>query len=172
MLKFSAVLVDDTTKWKRLLDTVAGANGAVLDVGIFPGARPPPEATDNPAQAPTIAEYAFHNEFGAPAANIPARPFFRNALDQGQDRWMLLAQRIFADAADGRGNLQRGLWDVGREMANAIRRSITALRDPPNAASTIARKGSSNPLVDTGAMRNAVHWELHMPGGPAKRGVG
>lgn len=39
-----------------------------------------------------------------------------------------------------------------------IQSEITSLRSPPNSAVTIARKGSSNPLIDTGAMRQAVTW--------------
>lgn len=41
-----------------------------------------------------------------------------------------------------------------------IQMEITALSSPPNTPSTIARKGSSNPLIDTGAMRGAVTWKL------------
>ena len=42
-----------------------------------------------------------------------------------------------------------------------IQQSIVDLRDPPNAASTIRAKGSSNPLIDTGEMKNSVDYETY-----------
>ncbi|MEF2551313.1 hypothetical protein VQ042_08035 [Aurantimonas sp. A2-1-M11] len=41
-----------------------------------------------------------------------------------------------------------------------VQQEITALRSPPNAPSTIRQKGSSNPLIHTGAMRAAVTFQL------------
>ena len=46
---------------------------------------------------------------------------------------------------------------------NAIAREITNLKEPPNAESTILKKGSSNPLIDTGDMRKSVKWKLRPP---------
>jgi len=37
---------------------------------------------------------------------------------------------------------------------------MTALDQPPNAPSTVARKrGSTNPLIDTGQLRRSIDWE-------------
>ena len=47
---------------------------------------------------------------------------------------------------------------VGASAAAAVQHSIVRLREPPNSPYTIARKGSSNPLIDTGTMRTAVSW--------------
>jgi hypothetical protein len=45
---------------------------------------------------------------------------------------------------------------AGIAAADAIRASIIKLDDPPNSPATIAKKGSSNPLVDTGHMKDSV----------------
>ena len=49
---------------------------------------------------------------------------------------------------------------VGAYVKGKIRDSITALKEPPNAPETVRRKGSSDPLLDTGTLRNSVDWEV------------
>ena len=38
--------------------------------------------------------------------------------------------------------------------------AITEIKNPPNAAGTISAKGSANPLMDTGLMRQSVTWAV------------
>jgi hypothetical protein len=45
---------------------------------------------------------------------------------------------------------------AGQVAQTAIQKAIIDLDTPPNAPATIAAKGSSNPLVDTGHLKNAV----------------
>lgn len=47
----------------------------------------------------------------------------------------------------------------GQQMATAIKEYATELSSPPNSAMTVDRKGSSNPLVDTGAMIEGITWK-------------
>ena len=45
---------------------------------------------------------------------------------------------------------------MGEVMQGQLLASIDAMVDPPNAPSTIKRKGFNKPLVDTGKMRKSV----------------
>lgn len=49
---------------------------------------------------------------------------------------------------------------VGAIAAGATQQYITDLRDPPNALYTIEKKGSDNPLIDTGSMRSSVTYKV------------
>lgn len=49
---------------------------------------------------------------------------------------------------------------VGAFAAGATQQYITDLRDPPNAPYTIEKKGSDNPLIDTGSMRSSVTYKV------------
>jgi len=49
---------------------------------------------------------------------------------------------------------------AGSVSAGIVKQQITDLRSPPNAQSTIERKGSSNPLIDTGLMRQTVTYKV------------
>ena len=49
---------------------------------------------------------------------------------------------------------------VGLVGQGIIQRQIVLLREPPNAPSTIENKGSSNPLINLGFMRQSVTWKI------------
>lgn len=108
----------------------------------------------------TLAQIAAWNEFGTPT--IPPRPFMRPTIDsQGSKAEQMLSQeieKIFQGKK--KANIMTALGRVGAFLAGAIQRKITTLKRPPNAPSTIKKKGSSNPLIDTGAMRQAVGFKV------------
>ena len=101
---------------------------------------------------------AASNEFGT--ATIPERSYLRSTIDEG-------AREVAEDLAGALGNylrdpgrvdlLQR-LGLVGEKWVGKVKRKIIDLKLPPNAPSTIARKGSTNPLVDTGRLLNSITW--------------
>lgn len=113
---------------------------------------------------PTNVEVATFNEFGTTTA--PARPFLRTAVDENRRKYATMFQRTLGLWVDGKTTLHDALAIVGTQAKADVQLKITKIRDPPNAPSTIERKGSSNPLIDTGQMRQAVDFVVH-----AKKGV-
>lgn len=106
----------------------------------------------------TVAEYATFNEFGM---GVPERSFLRSTVDEDREEIARRLETAITDQLDGRRTvgqaLERlGLWTVGR-----VKKKIRDLRDPPNAPRTIALKGSDNPLIDTGRMRNSIAHRVH-----------
>lgn len=57
-------------------------------------------------------------------------------------------------------SVERIIQQVGVVAAGAVQQYMTDLQYPPNAPSTIAQKGSSNPLIDSGALRASVSWKV------------
>lgn len=110
---------------------------------------------------------AIWNEFGTKGGAsgggwggpIPERPFLRNTMRNNKrkyaDAMKTSAKKILA----GETTLANTLDKLGILAQGDVQKEITSLRTPPNAAVTIKLKGSSNPLIDTGAMRQAVTWE-------------
>ena len=49
---------------------------------------------------------------------------------------------------------------MGELLAGQLRASIIAMKSPPNAPSTIRKKGFDDPLIDTGHMLNSVDFEI------------
>lgn len=117
--------------------------GAVVQVGII-GSR----------SGSDLVTYARANEFGVPG-HIPERSFLRSTVREKRDRYGRLMSKAVADVLAGEPSV-RAFEKVGVRVVRDVRLKITRLRIPPNAASTIRRKGSSNPLIDTGRMRQSI----------------
>jgi len=61
---------------------------------------------------------------------------------------------------DGKITGHAALDAIGGYAATHIQQFMVDLKHPPNAPITIARKGSSNPLIDTGQLMNSVTWQV------------
>jgi len=89
---------------------------------------------------------------------IPSRPFFRQALEAVEPEVVrLVERRVDSETMVAYPQLAD---EVGLTVAQAVQQRIVDLREPPNAPYTIAQKGSSNPLIDTGQMRLSVTWRV------------
>ena len=106
-----------------------------------------------------VVDVAVGNEYGTD--NVPARPFI--ALSSGDITNQCAPILEQSAAALNNNNTQQydQLLDAaGSVAAGIVKQQITDLRSPPNAQSTIERKGSSNPLIDTGLMRQTVTYKV------------
>jgi len=96
------------------------------------------------------------HEYGAPKRNIPARPWLRSAFDENQGKINDIKIRLYKNIIDGKTNTQTALGKLGLAFETMVKRKITTLREPALDPATIARKRSSNPLIDIGQMRASV----------------
>lgn len=106
----------------------------------------------------SVLDIAVINNFGTEDERIPARPFMK-----------LSAPKIIKDTNKTKKTLlptlNRGavskkdiLEAVGAQAAGIIAEEIRDLKSPPNALVTIEKKGSANPLIDTGKLRQSVSY--------------
>lgn len=97
--------------------------------------------------------------------NIPARPWLEPGVASATPEVLLTIR----DGMDAGQSMDQILEAVGVVAAGKVKVYMTDLKTPPNAASTIRKKGSSNPLIDTGAMRQSVTHQVSI--GPASEGL-
>lgn len=83
---------------------------------------------------------------------IPARRWLDVGAESGSREYLDAVREGIKEGQDSRRIMAR----VGVAAEGAIKQYITDLDSPPNKPSTIRRKGSSNPLIDTGNMRASV----------------
>ena len=78
--------------------------------------------------------------------------------NRGKYRSMLksYAKRILL----GETSLRSSLTTLGIQAQGDIQKEIVSMRSPANSETTVRLKGSSNPLIDSGAMRQAVTWAI------------
>lgn len=91
---------------------------------------------------------------------IPERPFMRNAMRDHKDDYKTAMEAEAKAILSGKRSLNRTLNKLGLYATGHIQGEIEALKDPPNAPLTVELKGSSNPLIDTGEMRQKVTHQL------------
>lgn len=92
---------------------------------------------------------AVANEFGT--SRIPERSFLRATMDRKRDEYAQILQDAVDRGLQGE-EMRAELERVGQLAVGDVRATIARGVPPPNAPSTIRRKGSSKPLIDTGRM--------------------
>lgn len=108
----------------------------------------------------TLGETARINEFGTEDGVIPERPAWRLGLAHGQKEFNRLNELNLHLVAMGRKPLERALGELGAMGAARVKTEIRDGDFAPNAPSTVAKKGSSHPLIDTGQEKQSVTWEI------------
>ena len=105
-----------------------------------------------------MTNVAAWNEFGTRGGGwggpIPERPFMRNAAREMPRKVLPVLKAQVDPKTLAVDRVTAG--HVGNVMKTMIQQEIRDLREPPNSPRTIELKGSSNPLIDTGALRQSV----------------
>lgn len=95
-----------------------------------------------------ILDIAIWNHFGT--QNIPARPFMHDAAINYADMIGAAMAHVATKVQLGAATADVALATIGQMHQDQIAETIRSGNFTPNAPSTIARKGSSVPLVDEG----------------------
>ena len=122
-------------------DMNASVRVGVLENATYPDGTP-------------VAMVAFWNEYGTRTS--PVRAFFRTTVSEQKKNWVLSVQNLMKMHNDPKQVM--GL--IGVHMQEQIVQSINTWSDPPNSAYTIAKKGSSKPLIETGVLMRSIKSEV------------
>lgn len=166
--------------WKRILNELKLIDNSEVKIGVM--------GDDSYGDGTSIVDVATYNEFGTHGRSvrssdasiaaffgasqaesaevgsraIPARPFMRQAFDKSIDKLSEVKKGLLNDIYLG-GTTTRGALDkLGVIHKGQIQDTITSGNFAANAPSTIARKGSSQPLIDTGRLRQSIDFETEL----------
>lgn len=153
------VKVDDRV-WKELRRRVERIGEHHVRVGVL--ASKGGDQAHEEGSPITLIELAAIHELGSPAAGIPARSSIRKTFDLRKDALARAVAKLARAVVDGRMEYEQALNVLGSWGVQQVKARITsgAGVPPPLQPATIARKGSSRPLVDTGRLLNAITWEV------------
>jgi hypothetical protein len=115
--------------------------GTFADVGIFE------------SQGLDLVIYATANEFGL---GPPERSFLRSTFDQHRRELIKRLNNEKINIVLARKDPERVLSFLGEFLISKIQQNIQSGIGPPNAPSTIAKKGSSKPLIDKARMIQSI----------------
>lgn len=139
---------------KKLLKALGDLKGKNVVVGIRGK-----DATKKYDNGATVGLVAKSMEFGT--KTIPKRPFLqqtviRYADDIGEEAASEFSQKNVLN------NPEQVLEEVGRTAASFVVAAINGANSwaRPNLLSTIDRKRSTHPLIDTGKLRDSISWAV------------
>jgi len=143
---------------KALLIHLSQARHAYADVGLFEGEGH--EGTEL-----SLAEIGAVHEFGTRDGRIPERSWLRRNHDEHHVRYAKMLDAAFSKILTGATDVVSALTAFAEKVASDARRTLTQVREPPLAASTIrAKGGKTNPLIDTGALRAGIRGRVTLAG--------
>jgi hypothetical protein len=175
--KHTKIKIDDK-KWRKIQKEVNVLKGAFTAIGIH-------EGTGNHTNGSSIALIAHTNEFGASinvtpkmrgylhgigihlspnttTITIPERSWMRSWFDKNQSEIQKQVKNLYGKVLDGKLKGKQALALLGAYAEGELKKSMVHLREPGNHPVTIERKGSSNPLIDTGRTLNEIkHKEFY-----------
>ncbi|KOY81571.1 hypothetical protein I6G82_08365 [Lysinibacillus macroides] len=91
---------------------------------------------------------------------IPERSFLRSTFDEKQNEWFKFVEKQMAHVLNRRIGAKTLCERLGAKMVADVQEKLTDLDTPPNAPATIAKKGSSNPLIDSGGLRQRITYKV------------
>ncbi len=148
-----------TPEGKKFYAEVEKLKGNEVFIGFQAGKK---MHTDEDGKEVDVAEIAAFNELGT--STSPSRPFLRQSVDDNKDKISAMCERAAKDLANG-GSAEQGLKKLGAFGVSLVQEKIRNGSFKPNAESTIKAKGSDKPLIDTGQMRQSVHYVIRQKGG-------
>ena len=147
----AVTVTDRDLGYKRIVLDFKQLKGKGVKVGVMGG-----ETNEGTA----IVDYAVYNEFGT--SRIPPRPFMATTADNNREKVLAFAGALVGRMIDGHINSDTVLRNLGEFYQARIQETIRNAKSwaAPNAPSTIAMKGSSSPLIDSGRLLQSIRYEL------------
>lgn len=142
------VITDRDLGWRRLGKALRDVSANAVDVGVRG------EDTARSGDSATNPEIAAWHEYGT--SQIPARPFMRPTYDQNWPVYRKIAKALGVRVFFGTLTKHQALSVLGAKFASDVKARIRAHIPPELDESTVQRKGSSTPLIDTGQLIRAI----------------
>lgn len=139
----------------RIEREIKAAKKLVALVGIPSDAK---RHEDNPNIG--LAQIAYIMEKGSAVNNIPARPFMHQTRERNEKRVLGLSKKLLKNLSNGSTTAMDAIKKLGVTYEGAMKRIFIEGSFAPNALSTIRKKKSSRPLIDTSLLRQSIKYKV------------
>lgn len=146
-----SVRIKDTDHgYRKMRENMKRASkGGGVSVGIHANEGAQSEA----GSAVTVLDVAIWNEFGL---GVDERSFLRAWVDENASVNAEKLRKAMISVVRGQKTLEQELELIGLSFQGGIQKKIASGVMPQNRQSTIDKKGSSTPLIDTGQLRQSI----------------
>lgn len=107
-----------------------------------------------------LAQIAYIMEKGSAVNNIPARPFMHQTRERNEKRVLGLSKKLLKNLSNGSTTAMDAIKKLGVTYEGAMKRIFIEGSFAPNALSTIRKKKSSRPLIDTSLLRQSIKFKV------------
>lgn len=142
----TAQVTGNLAKIKQLIEQLKASGEKAVYVGFPAEFNEKVEGSDNFNLASLAAVLEFGNE------RIPSRPFLRQTLAENQEKYTALFVKLFESGV----SIDQIYEQIALIAQGDVQQNIVNGKWTANAPSTIKRKKSSKPLIDTGKLRQSV----------------
>lgn len=142
----TAQVTGNLAKIKQLIEQIKASGEKAVYVGFPAEFNEKVEGADNFNLASLAAVLEFGNE------RIPSRPFLRQTLAENQEKYTALFVKLFESGV----SIEQIYEQIALIAQGDVQQNIVNGKWTANAPSTIKRKKSSKPLIDTGKLRQSV----------------
>jgi hypothetical protein len=132
---------------QALSDRLKRLNKRIL-VGV-PAGKVEPDGTSTALVAAVV-------EFGTADGKIPERPFLRNGLRHSYPAITRYNAPALRAVAEGTLSAEVALATTGELAVAGVKKEMVSGEFVPNAESTIKKKGSDRPTIDTAQLRQSI----------------
>ena len=96
----------------------------------------------------------------AKSVQIPERSFIRSGYDTNKNNMIGKIEPLLEKVISLELSVDAFFNTMGEYIVGLIQDYLTSLKSPPNSPVTIQNKGSSNPLVNTGRLRQSITYKV------------
>ncbi len=93
-------------------------------------------------------------------SGVPERSFMRSTAKENRARWAKIIKSSVGNMIKGDFGTSELMARIGSVMSSDIKQKIIKIKNPANSPQVIADKGSNNPLIDTGHMKNQITYAV------------
>jgi hypothetical protein len=149
--------IKDIDKGYKALMAEIHKRGIQLSVGVHEA-----EGSDEHSGDLTILDIATIHEFGL--GNSPERSFIRGWADEKTDEHRTTLGQLGTAVLERKLTIELALERFGVLAVAQVQDRIRSGIEPELEQATIARKGSSTPLIDSGQLRSSISYEVKVKG--------
>jgi hypothetical protein len=133
--------------WREIRKRLGRKGQSYVKAGVFGSAK--------------VATIGAVHEYGNRDGSIPSRSYVRSTLSERRDEMVKMQAALTRRVIAGKLTLDQAMGLLGLWCANAIKgKIISSDIPPPLKPATVARKGSSKVLIDTGELLNHITWKV------------
>lgn len=148
-LNNSKILIGITGTFDSNLLMIASVNEFGINITVTPKMR-------------AFLHYkGLHLSPGTNEIKIPERSFIRDGFDDNIAKITKIIENKLDSFLFGKINKSVFLNFIGLQLSSILQKHLTDLKSPGNHPFTVEEKGSSNPLIDSGRLRQAISYEVY-----------